>query len=162
MNIGDTANFALNAEALIRFSSLNNLIDHLDDESFAILAELFSIDNGNIASQRGYIKNIIVPKLYVHNKQIINDFSEIIENIDIIENQLKLPIMFNQRFLNKSFYTVQAISNMAENITITISGQNKNKLTYAKIIPEGLLSFKDYNRGVNRRKMSKIMFYDIS
>ena len=127
-----------------KFTELNDLVKNLSDESVSILGTIFSIERNNIDSQRSYFKNIILPKLYLNDKQILYSLLDLFNNLDLIQKQIKPKAFFNLNFLNSNFMNIQIKNNQTEDIYIPISAQNKSKTIYLQIIPDGLIFCPDF------------------
>ena len=53
----------LNEFDVKQLATLNNAIDHLNDESLNTICKIFEIKQRNLNSSKLYFKNILVPKL---------------------------------------------------------------------------------------------------
>lgn len=55
---------------LNQLASINDIIDHLENSSIKTLSKIFGIKNNNVDYKKNYLRNIIIPKLYINNNQI--------------------------------------------------------------------------------------------
>ena len=151
MNNDDSVGNVLDNSFDYQLNFFNNAIDHFDDETVTLLADLFSIHKKDVTSQRNHIKNFISSELNLQNRLIKNDFLDIFENLDIIQNQIKPKNMINLRFNKRSFYIIQATDQEQEDILINLSSLDLNETIFLQIIPDGLLNFPDFQISENEK-----------
>lgn len=141
-----------------QLATINNAIDHLNDESLNTIGKIFNIQQRNLNSLKNYFKNIVFPKLYAHDNQIEDDFLDFIDNLDIIKEQIIPKQMINLTYLDSHFCYIQTKNDEQKNISIPLLPKNKNKVTFLQIIPDGLLYCSDFSVKQNHKQLENIQF----
>lgn len=142
---------------LNQLASINYIIDHLENNSIKTLSKIFGINNNNVIYFKNYLRNIIIPKLYINNNQIQQDILDLVNHLDIIQEQIIPRQMINLNFLNSYFYCLQIKNNETKDISIPLTSQNKNKITFLQIIPDGLFYCKNFVVLHNNRVLDQSM-----
>lgn len=73
---------------LNQLASINYIIDHLENNSIKTLSKIFGINNNNVIYLKNYLRNIIIPKLYINNNQIQQDILDLVNHLNFLNSYI--------------------------------------------------------------------------
>lgn len=126
------------------------------------LAKLFSIESKHPKGQKMYFQNILIPSLFKNDQNIKEEFSELIDNLYIISEQIKPKKIFTNEFTNSSIHYVQFKNDSNDQlgeISIKFTSKCQNKEAYLQVIPEGVLHLHDLQIILNGKLIKKDQLY---
>lgn len=135
---------------------LNHICDKIDQDQLQIISKLFSFSNKPPNSLRTYFQFIILPNLYMDQRQIKNDLAQLINNLYIIKSII-IPkkLLARELVCNSIYYIVQTGTERTSGISLSINSQSRSKEVFIQIIPEGILFYNDFNIFVNNKQINK-------